>query len=113
MAVIVKTERPRALLHHIYEAIDEGSIIAWEYDGDGDLMHIPDQWRGKAWMHPRALDDRLVFNIRGRKDKPMKKAEYAVYHGRLSEMLLSHFDGQIKSVICTSMPTRNDRVKQL
>jgi hypothetical protein len=96
MAVRVFCDNPRALLSKIRSAIEDGSIDTWSIDSDGDFTHAPDQWKFKAWLSPRVLDDRIIFNILGQKSKKMSRTVYAVYHGRFIEMLLAHFDRDIK-----------------
>lgn len=38
----------------------------------------------------------------------MSVVEYAVYHGRFIEMLLSHFDKHCQSMEATPLPTKHD-----
>ena len=111
MALIVKTENPKALLQKIYKAIEENTIDTWIFDSDGDFTHVPEQWNCKAWMHladNTSNDDELIFGIVGNKEKQMTKSLYAVYHGRFSEMLLSHFDTEISEIKITSEKTKYD-----
>ena len=111
MAVIVITEKPDALLQKIHKAIEENTIDTWIIDSDGDFTHIPEQWNCKAWMHladTDSNDNKLVFGIVGNKKVQMTKSLYAVYHGRFSEMLLSHFDTEISEIKITSKRTKYD-----
>lgn len=108
MAVRAFSTDPHRLLRGIREGIESGSIQTWSIDADGDLTHAPPQWRGRAWMRPRVLDDRIVFNILGNKRIAMTKSTYAVYHGRLIEMLLRHFDDQLTRVSATASGVQGD-----
>jgi hypothetical protein len=40
MAVVVLTEKPRALLTAIMMAIDQRKIETWSYDQDGDFRSL-------------------------------------------------------------------------
>ena len=52
--------------------------------------------------------DSLIFGIVGNKQVKMTKSLYAVYHGRFSEMLLSHFDDEIDEIEITAGKTAYD-----
>lgn len=113
MSVIVKTKQPHRLVKRIKELIDNNEIDTWEYDSDGDFTHSPDQWHNHCWMHPHVTQagEEVVFAIIGRIHFDITTTEYAVYHGRFIEMLLSHFDTMIRSAEATSMPTKYDIIK--
>ncbi|MET3232044.1 UNVERIFIED_ORG: hypothetical protein ABIC54_004247 [Burkholderia sp. 1263] len=98
MTIFAKTADPAALLKSIRKLIDEGKIETWAYDSDGDFYHTPTQWARKAWLRPQLATDGLKFNLIRRKDETLTKAVYGVYHGRFSEMLLTHFDDRCDSV---------------
>ena len=110
MAVRAFTSEPRKLLSALKEAIAEGTIDTWRIDADGDLTHTARQWAGKAWMRPRVLDDRLVFNIIAPKNEKMSKTVYGVYHGRLIQSLLIHFDEKILTLTATAFATPQDKI---
>jgi hypothetical protein len=44
MALLFKTNVPQALLND-FKKIDEGHVVTWSCDRDGDFTHTPDQWR--------------------------------------------------------------------
>lgn len=92
MAIFVKTKEPSELLYRIREGIRKQNIDTWLCDNAGDFTHDTDQWRYRAWMRPYVEADRLVFGIVCRKDRNLSVTEYAIYHGRFTEMLLRHFD---------------------
>lgn len=111
MAVLIKVKMPQTFMDEIMKAIDENKIQTWTYDSDNDLTHSLDQWKNKAWMRPRAIKDSEIYNFAfgfiGNKNVVTTKVLYAVYHGRLVETLLSHFDTDITEIFVTSMPDRN------
>lgn len=110
MALIVKTGKADELLKKIKQDIGDGVIDTWEIDSDGDFTHVPDQWRFKAWMHPISskTGNNIIFGIIGNKRIRMTKSLYAIYHGRFSEMLLTHFDDIIDSLEITSQKNAED-----
>lgn len=111
MAVMVQCKSPYDLLNKIKASIENGVVQTWTLDSDGDLTHSPDQWRSEAWFRPALEQDRLVFYILGKRTKPMSKAVYGVYHGRLIEMLLTHFDLDFSQAYATAMPAARDVVR--
>lgn len=110
MALIVKTKNPNELLKKIRNEIQNENIDTWLVDDDGDFTHTPEQWNCKAWMHKisNSSEDSLIFGIVGNKQEKMTKSLYAVYHGRFSEMLLSHFDDEIEEIEITAGKTAYD-----
>ena len=110
MAIIVTTEKPRALLKSIKAQIDAGDIETWIYDSDGDFTHAPKQWIQKAWLRPSVETGELVFRIISPANTKMSRTVYAVYHGRFIEMLLTHFDLKFTMAEATALPDRGDLV---
>lgn len=98
------TEHPRDLLKKINDAIESGSIETWIIDRDGDYSPVQEQWFGKAWVRPVLKTDQpnsLYFGILESRQHRMTKAVYGVFLGRFAEMLLTHFDTEMKS-LCIS-----------
>ena len=108
MALIIKSNSPQELLSKIKKAIDSKSIVTWSYDSEGDFTHSPEQWKTKAWLSPKFVNDKLQFGLIGNKNENTTKLVYALYHGRFAEMLLTHFDKDIDGIEITSMPTSID-----
>jgi hypothetical protein len=108
MAVIVKTNNPSELLAEIRKTIDEGKIKTWSYDADGDFTHTTDQWKNAAWFRPKIYTGELRFGLLGKKDTTMSSYLYGIFHGRLTEMLLIHFDRKITSINPTVFKTEPD-----
>ena len=79
-------------------------------DDDGDFTHTPFQWIDKAWMSVANYQPResVTFGIISRKYIELTQTEYAVYHGRFAEMLLTHFDSMISDIHISSQPTAYD-----
>jgi hypothetical protein len=110
MAVRVFTSNPNSLMHTVRLSITTGTVVTWSIDSDGDLTHSPEQWRNRAWFRPKVLDDRIIFNLLGPKSKSLTRTEYAVFHGRLIEMFLTHFDERFTRVTATALPAEGDIV---
>lgn len=110
MAVYIETETPTALLADFKAAIKDGKIRTWSVDADGDFTHDTDQWRYKAWLRPRVKEAQLTFYILAPVNTTISKATYAVYHGRLIEAFLTHFDTVIRSSKASPLATGEDRV---
>ena len=111
MALIVICDEPAGLLRQIRRGILDGQIVTWSFDDDGDFTHATPQWRNQAWMRPRPGYDRLVFTILSPQNVQLTREVYAIYHGRLTEMLLAHFDNLFRSAAATALPTPDDRVQ--
>ncbi len=112
MALIIKTSNPSELLTQIKKSIDEKSIDTWSYDSDGDFTHTPEQWKHKAWMRPKVVNGELQFGLLGNCNVVTTKLIYAVYHGRLAEMILNHFDYKFSEIRATAMATSIDTITQ-
>jgi hypothetical protein len=107
MALIVNTPSPKELLASIRKAIDDKHIETWSYDADGDFTHSPEQWAYQAWLRPVIVPGALTFGLLGKKDVPMTKVVYGVYHGRFVEMLLTHFDNDFSAASATAQKDAN------
>jgi hypothetical protein len=110
MAVTVNTSSPKAILDGLKKAIDERRIQTWAYDSDGDFTHSAQQWNREAWMRPSVVTGGLVFNILPPQGKQISKEIYGIYHGRLIETLLVHFDTQFSNANATALPVLADAV---
>ena len=100
MAIYISTSDPQGLLNDIRESIKKQIVQTWSVDDDGDFTHVS-QWENKAWFKPSVQSNRLAFGLIGRKDEVMTKSIYGIYHGRFSEMLLTHFDLRITNLELT------------
>lgn len=108
--IVIHTEDPHGLVDKINDAIKSGKIVTWSVDVDGDYTHNLDQWKEKAWLrcvYDEADNSLLRFVIIEPKMQKLTKAIYAVYHGRFSEMLLTHFDIELNDLFITPLLTQN------
>ncbi len=110
MAVRAFTAEPEVLFSALKKAIADGVIETWRIDSDGDLTHTSTQWGGRAWMRPKVLEDRLLFNIIASKKEKMSKTLYGVYHARLIQTLLIHFDKRMTTISATAVGTTGDNI---
>lgn len=110
MAIFVKTNTPGLLVDSIKKKIDEHKINTWSIDSDGDYTHNTDQWRYRAWIRHKIEAGRVVFYVICRNDANMSITEYAVYHGRFVEMLLTHFDHECIDIEVSPLATSYDSV---
>jgi hypothetical protein len=108
MALIFTTKTPSKLLQEIKDGIDGGSIITWEYDSDGDFTHTPSQWYQKAYLRPKLYLGELRFGIINIPGTKLLSVNYAVYHGRFIEMMLSHFDSEFTNAKATALKSEPD-----
>ena len=111
MSIYVKTIDPNKLIEDINEKINNSSINTWSVDKDGDYTHTAQQWQFHAWMHPIVEPGRVVFAIWGRVSEDLSIVDYAIYHGRFAEMLLTHFDQQCSSIEISSLASQYDKIK--
>ena len=118
MALRIRATNPQDLLNKIKQGIDQNRIQTWRYtiESHGEYFsHVtPDkQWVGKAWLKPSISADKadqLVFNIIRPQNGKISSQDYAVYHGRFAEMVLSHFDKEFSIVWATALPETGDLV---
>lgn len=108
MAIIVNGCNPTELLNRINEEIRIGHIDTWIIGRGMEFTHIPTQWCGYAWMHPRrelfaTSPQQLVFGIRPSNQHILTKEVYGVFHGRFAEMLVNHFDYMFTNLTVTSL----------
>jgi hypothetical protein len=111
MALNLNTTTPKKLLAEFKKAIDEGHVVTWSYNANGDFTHDVDQWRGEALMRPVIVEGtRLTFNFLRRKTDKTSRELYAIYHGRLAESFLAHLDTVFDDVSATALGTVGDRM---
>jgi hypothetical protein len=111
MAINFETTTPKNLLAAFKKAVDEGHIVTWQYDSDGDFTHTPEQWKYRAWLRPVIYEGtRLTLNFVCRSDEQTTKAVYGVYHGRFIESMLTHCDELFTIGIATAGATNSDLI---
>ena len=110
MSIFVKTNTPGLLVENIKKKISDKLIDTWIVDSDGDFTHNTDEWRYRAWIRPKIEEGRVVFYIVCRNDRNLSVTEYAIYHGRFVEMILTHFDKECDTIETTPLATKYDSV---
>jgi len=110
MAAYFLTNTPKELLTLFKKAIDDGHVATWSYDADGDFTHTASQWKNLAWFRPSVESDRLKFNIVKPQNCQVTDEIYAIYHGRIIESLLAHFDQKFTEGRATAFAANGDVV---
>ncbi|MDR1742879.1 MAG: hypothetical protein LBR48_03550 [Dysgonamonadaceae bacterium] len=111
MAIIIQTRDPSALLDAIYNAIDNKQIDKWTRTDDGRLTLSAMLWKNEAWFKPQIWVDEneLRFGLLKRKDRRHVSSKlYTLFHTRMVETLLAHFDKDFQSVAATALKTEPD-----
>lgn len=100
MAILIRTNHAQSIVYRLKEQINNNLNMAWAYDEEGDFMYKDGKLA--AWMRPVVGTNRLDFYVVGRKDTEISVQEYAVFHGRFVEMLLTYFPRECTYMIVTS-----------
>lgn len=103
MAAYFATDEPSRLLAAIRAAVDDGSVLTWSYDSDGDFTHTAHDWPRRAWMRPAVEKGRLAFYFIISTTETRGREVYAVYHGRIVEMVTAHFDRMFSIATVTAL----------
>lgn len=112
MAIFFKTKTPNKLLKAFKQAIDDGHIVTWSYDSEGDFTHTTEQWKNRAWLKPKVqAETALKMVVVKPKDKTITSEVYAIYHGRFIEAMLRHCDELFSRAEATALPDSEDNVK--
>jgi hypothetical protein len=66
LAILVETDRGRALVDAVGAGIQEGRITTWEYESKRGFTHItPDhQWDEQAWLKPSVESPGVVLRFK-------------------------------------------------
>ena len=111
MAIYLVTDTPNKLLTAFKKAIDDGHVVTWSYDKDGDFTHTATQWKSLAWLRPSVVEkQRLVLNIMPPQSSKVSSEVYAIYHGRFIESMLAHCDKLFTTGCATALPEGEDSV---
>jgi hypothetical protein len=108
--ISLATPTPSTLLNRFKEAIDKGHVVTWKYYSDGDFTHTPTQWAEKAYMRPIVEGGKLKFNIVKAGALNVTTPVYAVFHGRLIESFMEHFDQNFTDAYGSALPVAGDVV---
>ncbi|MBK6545755.1 MAG: hypothetical protein IPG12_10860 [Saprospiraceae bacterium] len=111
MAVYFKTNSPQRLLNLFKKAIADNKIVTWT-EKDGYFTHDTktDQWKGLAYFFPQVKPNALILNIIKPKDRTISSEVYAIYHGRVIETMLAHFDKEFSEANATALAEAGDLV---
>lgn len=110
MAVTASTSNPAALLGKIRVATKDGGIQTWHWVQENFLTHSPSQWTNRAFFRPQIQHGALVFYIWPPEGEKVSAEDYAIYHGRLIEMLLAHFDHEFSQAFASAQPITGDSI---
>lgn len=110
MAVYFSTTEPEKLLAAFRKKIDQGHVVTWSYDQEGDFTHTADQWKYKAWLRPSVEPNRLGFYIIKSTKQTLTNVVYGIYHGRIIESFVIHCDTLFIEGVASALPTSNERV---
>ena len=110
MAICLKIKGSSdSFVEAINVAIQSNDILTWAVDVEGDYTSSVLQWQEKAWFRP--IEDsfsefNLSFGIIKARNIELTCSLYAIYHARLVEMLLAHFDDKIEDLKITPLLTK-------
>jgi hypothetical protein len=103
MQIQILTDSAEALLDAVYGKIESGDVKTWERitltigkkkDVDA-LGYKAPQYAGIASLVPIAQGDMLVITIIQMEGQPtLNNATRAIYYGRFTEVIMSHFYGK-------------------
>lgn len=109
MGVYVNTENPNGILASIKSQIKNGTISTWKiyvHEGHEFITHTDasGQWENKAFFLPSVdlENGQLNFGMYGHGNTPLERIYYSVYHGKLTQMILSHFEENITGIYSSS-----------
>jgi hypothetical protein len=111
MAIHFTTTTPKKLLSSFKKAIDDGKVVTWSYDTDGDFTHTAQQWKSLAWLRPKVREgETLILSIIKPQNAKISSEVYAIYHGRFIESMLVHCDSLFTEAMATAFPADDDTV---
>jgi hypothetical protein len=109
MSINFDTGNPAGLLATFKKAIDDGHVVTWSYDGDGDFTHTPPQWNKKAYLRPAIFQGSLVMKFLGHKNNVTWEV-YGVYQGRFVESMTVHCHELFSNGTATAKPSNYDSI---
>lgn len=108
MAVTASTNNPTGLLEQLRSAIRDNHVKTWQWVQEVYLTHSPSQWANLAFFRPQVQHGALVFYIWPPQGSTISPEVYAIYHGRLIEMLLSHLNSGFTQLFASASPITGD-----
>jgi hypothetical protein len=109
MSINFDTTNPSNLLAVFKKAINDGHVVTWACDSDGDFTHTPSQWNKKAYLRPTTEQGRLVLKFLGNKANVTWEV-YGVYHGRFIESMTVHCHELFTNGTATAKPSTYDTI---
>jgi hypothetical protein len=109
MAIYFYSDDPQALLDAFDEAIEDGTIVNWEIDEDGDYTHVADPWSKRAWFASSIGDNCLAFSIVPDLSEVVPRSIFAFYQADLIETFVNHLHEQFTNVMATPDPDGDDQ----
>jgi hypothetical protein len=110
MSITLNTANSTNLLSTFKKGIDDGHVVTWSYDSDGDFTHTPPQWNKKAYLRPTIIQGALVMKFLGHKNNVTWEV-YAVYHGRFIESMIAHCHELFTDGAATAKPSVHDNIQ--
>ena len=104
------TETPKELLTAICTAVGGGKFPHWKVDKDGDFRYsgVVGQWRSAGKLLPRRYSVGVTFQYcivrKGSIDTHIRAR--AMLHGRMLELLETHYHGWYSHVVFEPKPLR-------
>lgn len=111
MAIRVRFKQKENILEEIRELIYSEKVRKWSIDSDDDLTLLIPEWHCKAWMRIKPIKNDpkcVVFGIVTSQLYPLTKSIYAIYHSRLAELLLTHFDTDIETMEISALLVKGE-----
>lgn len=109
MATYFYSEDPQALLDAFDEAIEEGVIVNWELDEDGDYTHVAEPWNKRAWFASSVGADCLAFYIVPDLSEVIARPIFAFYQADLIETFIIHLHEFFSNIVATPEPDGDDQ----
>lgn len=88
----IKTPDPMGLLQKIKMAIQNGSVMEWQVDSDGDFTQTHEEYKNRAFLEPIILMGELRFELITFKQHRITKSISGIFQARFLEMLSTHFE---------------------
>ena len=88
----IKTSDPLGLLQKIKMAIQNGCVLGWQVDSDGDFTQTQEELKNRAFLEPIILVGELRFELITFKQHRITKSISGVFQARFLEMLSTHFE---------------------
>jgi hypothetical protein len=109
MAVYLYTDYPQALLDAFDDAIEDGVIVNWELDDDGDYTHASELWGKRAWFTSSVGSNHLAFYLVPDRSEAIPRATFAFYQANLIETFIAHLHRDFDNAVATAEAEGDDQ----